>query len=155
MRNSRSLVLQAYRRAASAARGLAFVLGLATVVGTSSAQAQTFTVVHTFRKVADGAEPTAGVISDAKGNLYGTTSLGGDRSCNAPDGCGVVFKLSSKGKETVLHSFTGGADGATPDSELLMDAKGNLYGTTQLGGDSTCTVGGYFGCGVVFKLSLK
>ena len=63
------------------------------------------------------------MISDAKGNLYGTTSIGG--AFNA----GAVFEVSSKGHETVLYSFTGGADGGSPHAGLLMDdAKGNLYG---------------------------
>ena len=65
-------------------------------------------------------------------------------------GCGVVFKVSKSGKETVLYSFTGGADGGVPNGGLIWDAKGNLYGPTTSGGDmSGC---GGRGCGVVFKV---
>jgi uncharacterized repeat protein (TIGR03803 family) len=86
------------------------------------------------------------LIQDPAGNLYGTTHFGGATStCNPPDGCGVVFRLSPAGTETILHSFTGGADGAAPVAGLIRDAAGNLYGTTALGGAS--------GEGVVFKLS--
>ncbi len=102
------------------------------------------TVLHRFRSGADGAYPQAGLIQDARGNLYGTTTAGGG------DDVGVVFKLSSAGKETVLHAFTGVADGSTPNG-LIQDAKGNLYGTTMIGGGVPCN--GRVGCGVVFKLS--
>jgi uncharacterized repeat protein (TIGR03803 family) len=88
------------------------------------------------------------LVRDAAGNLYGTT-LGGSvesRACYAGNGtCGVVFKLSPTRTYTVLHSFTGGADGGNPYAGLVRDAAGNLYGTTQ--------VGGAYGYGVVFKLT--
>ena len=58
-----------------------------------------------------------------------------------------MFKLSPTGKETVLYSFTGGADGANPLKGLIRDSAGNLYGTTGDGGDPSCN------CGVVFKLT--
>jgi uncharacterized repeat protein (TIGR03803 family) len=92
------------------------------------------------------------VIQDAKGNLYGTAAEGGNMSCY--DGCGVVFKVSKTGRETVLYAFTGKADGAYPLAGLIQDAEGNLYGTTGSGGDLSCagTYGGQ-GCGVVFKLT--
>jgi uncharacterized repeat protein (TIGR03803 family) len=67
----------------------------------------TETVLHSFTGGADGGNPYAGVIRDPAGNLYGTTYSGG------ASGQGVVFKLDTTGTETVLHSFTGGADGAT------------------------------------------
>jgi len=100
---------------------------------------------------ADGEGPIAGpLVMDASGNLYGTTYFGGAyRNCNG-DGCGVVFKLDSTGNETVLHSFTGGPDGAFPWAGVTSDRKGNLYGTTVYGGarcDKTYT------CGVVFEIS--
>jgi len=53
----------------------------------------------------------------------------------------------------VLYNFTGGADGAFPDAGLIMDQSGDLYGTTDQGGDLTCTLGNGRGCGVVFKLA--
>jgi len=95
-----------------------------------------FKVLHTFTG-ADGANPYAGLIRDAAGNLYGTTEFGGatfggpTSTCNESYGCGVVFKLSPAGTETVLHSFTGGADGSTPYAGLIQDGAGNLYGTTR------------------------
>jgi uncharacterized repeat protein (TIGR03803 family) len=110
------------------------------------------TVLYRFTGGADGGYPLGGVIQDAQGNLYGTTFYGGDLSCNPPNGCGVVFKLSKMGKETVLHSFTGGADGGNPSAGLIQDTKRNFYGTTENGGDLSCISGG-LGCGVVFKLS--
>jgi uncharacterized repeat protein (TIGR03803 family) len=68
------------------------------------------------------------MILDARGNLYGTTALGGTY------GYGVVFKLSQDGTETVLHTFGVGRDGQIPYSDLLMDSDGTIYGTTQDGG---------------------
>jgi len=113
-----------------------------------------FTVLYTFLGGADGANPAASLIRDSAGNFYGTTVHGGidGDDCSIPfqTGCGVVFKLDTTGTETVLYSFTGGADGANPSAGLIRDAAGNLYGTTPNGGifNSTCTAG----CGVVFKL---
>jgi uncharacterized repeat protein (TIGR03803 family) len=66
---------------------------------------------------------------------------------------GTVFKLDKTGKETVLHAFTGGADGNAPWAGVIRDSAGNVYGTTLYCGDVTCHAGGYDGCGVVFKLS--
>jgi uncharacterized repeat protein (TIGR03803 family) len=105
---------------------------------------------------ADGAVPWAGLVRDVQGNLYGTARFGGDLACDAPDGCGTVFKLDTTGNETVLHTFTGsGGDGADPFVGLVRDAQGNLYGTTFYGGDLSCNDGGgsNLGCGVVFKLA--
>ncbi|MGA7753019.1 MAG: choice-of-anchor tandem repeat GloVer-containing protein [Candidatus Sulfotelmatobacter sp.] len=115
------------------------------------------TALHSFSGRIGGADPDAGVIRDAAGNLYGTTSEGGDLTggspCSTLSGCGVVFKLDPTGKETVLYSFTGGVDGAGPTSGVVRDTAGNLYGTTVQGGDLTghCA-GADTGCGVVFKL---
>jgi uncharacterized repeat protein (TIGR03803 family) len=93
------------------------------------------------------------VIQDTAGNLYGTTSAGGatTNTCNPFNGCGVLFKLSPAGTESVLYSFTGGADGAAPAGGLVRDPAGNLYGTATLGGSTSelCR----FGCGTVFTLS--
>ena len=105
------------------------------------------TVLHRFTGGADGKNSSAGLVRDAAGNLYGTTRFGGNLTCGGGSvGCGVVFKLDTTGKETVLHKFTGGTDGAFPNSVLVRDAVGNLYGTTMSGGDPLCQ------CGVVFKL---
>jgi uncharacterized repeat protein (TIGR03803 family) len=96
----------------------------------------------------DGANPQAGLIVDPSGNLYGTTQAGGVY------GKGTVFELvNSDGQyaEKVLYSFgRTPADGTDPISSLVLDASGNLYGTTYQGG-STTACGGY-GCGTVFEL---
>jgi uncharacterized repeat protein (TIGR03803 family) len=112
------------------------------------------TVLYRFTGGADGGAPHAGLIQDAAGNLYGTTYYGGDLNCNVlnPPGCGVVFKLSMNGHETVLHRFTGAKDGSFPPDGLVGDGKGTLYGTTYLGGDPNCSDQGLPGCGVVFKM---
>jgi uncharacterized repeat protein (TIGR03803 family) len=105
----------------------------------------TETVLYSFTGLADGAGPLAGLVRDKAGNLYGTTNQGGNLSCQAPSGCGVVFKVDPAGVETVLHSFTGGADGSVLYGDLVQDKAGNLYGTTSNGGAS--------GVGTVFKLT--
>jgi uncharacterized repeat protein (TIGR03803 family) len=104
------------------------------------------TVLYMFTGGADGGIPTAALVRDSAGNLYGCTGFGGDFSCQG-SGCGVVFKLDTNGKETVLHTFTGGADGGAPDS-LVTDAAGNLYGTAAIGGGCRDQ-----GCGTVFKIT--
>jgi uncharacterized repeat protein (TIGR03803 family) len=131
------------------------VVLLMAVAATPCARAQTYEVLHRFHGKADGGIPFAGVIRDAAGNLYGTTQDGGDLTCNpsnVPPGCGVVFKLSTSGKETALHTFRGGANGADPSAVfLLRDAAGNLYGTAGGGSDLNCPPPNG-PCGVVFKL---
>jgi uncharacterized repeat protein (TIGR03803 family) len=82
-----------------------------------------------------------------KGNLYGTTYQGGAYNY------GTVFKVTKKGVEQVLYSFSGGADGRYPVSNLIRDAAGNLYGTTAYGGIQDCAYGDGGGCGTVFMLT--
>ena len=104
-----------------------------------------FTIIHTF---SDAGTSWGSLIVDASGNLYGTTRLGGP--CRA----GTVFKLTptSKGwQQTILYTFTGGADGAYPTSSLVFDKLGNLYGSAAQGGDLNVCYSS--GCGVVFQLS--
>ena len=96
------------------------------------------TVLYSFKGTSDGKTPVSGLVRDTAGNLYGTTEHGG------ASGAGVVFRLDTAGKETVLYPFTGGADGANPIGTLIRDTAGNLYGTTVNGGTS--------GVGVVFSL---
>jgi uncharacterized repeat protein (TIGR03803 family) len=85
-----------------------------------------------------GAHPAAGVLIDPRNNnLYGTAPDGGA-------GFGTVYRVSGK-KVTVLHSFTGGADGSDPTAALIADKKGNLYGVARKGGT--------FGHGVVFQIT--
>ncbi len=89
-------------------------------------------MLYTFTGGADGAQPYSGLIRDSAGNLYGTTVFGG--TGGAYPHAGTVFRVSPAGKETVLHNFTGGADGGFPTASLIRDSKGNLYGTTVGGG---------------------
>jgi uncharacterized repeat protein (TIGR03803 family) len=109
-------------------------------------------VLYAFAGGTDGANPGSGLVRDTSGNLYGTTVTGGGSGCNAGTGCGTVFEITSAGNEEVLYSFTGNADGASPSASLILDAAGNLYGTTPYGGN----LGGVCasrGCGVVFKVT--
>jgi uncharacterized repeat protein (TIGR03803 family) len=115
------------------------------------------TVLYRFTGGSDGGTPGSGVLAiDSAGNLFGTTQFGGDLSCQfgVSPGCGVVYKLDSAGQETVLYSFEHGADGAIPNSGVIRDAKGNLYGSAVYGGDfaGRCAEENS-GCGVIFKLS--
>jgi len=102
-----------------------------------------FAVLHTFKGLG-GAYPYAGLISDANGNLYGTTTEGGKNRE------GTVFRLSPSGgqwKETVLHSFDafGGKGGNQPFGGLIFGPMGNLYGAAEIGGAA--------GWGVVYSLA--
>ncbi len=171
--------------------------GHGTIFKVTSAGAET--VLYKFTGLSDGATPDAGLMRDAKGNLYGTTFGGGLKaqgavfeltpaglenalfSFNGSDGalpkstlieaggtfygtasagggaaacvggCGVVFQLTPNGTQTILHTFTGGADGAFPVGSLVRDAQGNLYGTATNGGrlNKACPTG----CGTVYKLA--
>jgi uncharacterized repeat protein (TIGR03803 family) len=120
-----------------AAPMLAVVFGFGAVT-TQSAQAQTLRVLYNFAGSSDGGDPYASLIRDAAGNLYSTVDYGGTSFA------GAVFKVAPNGTETVLYSFTGGADGAYPFSPVVRDGAGNLYGTTSMGGSSNA--------GVVFKV---
>jgi Domain of unknown function (DUF4214) len=111
-----------------------------------SGSSYTETVLYSFAGGnTDGGFPDAGVVADGNGNLFGTTSLHG------PDinGAGMVFELVKSGSsytENVLHFFAGGtSDGNEPASDLIMDADGNIFGTTIVGG-----TGGF---GTVFEVS--
>jgi len=86
--------------------------------------------LHSFTGPADGSDPAFALTIDPGGNLYGTTRSGGRANL------GVVFKLAPSGAETILHTFTGGTDGADPASGVVFDSAGNLYGTTGNGGGS-------------------
>jgi uncharacterized repeat protein (TIGR03803 family) len=103
--------------------------------------AHVLTVLHNFESGSDAASPLGGVILDSSGNLYGIGNGGNSF------GYGAVYKVNIRTRvETVLHQFAGGSDGEYPEFEsLLLDASGNLYGTTQMGGSSNL--------GTVFKVS--
>ena len=98
----------------------------------------------------DGFAPEAKLAFDANGNLYGTTYSGGGQGDCSGLACGIVFELTpsagGRWKETVLHRFAGGSDGAIPYAGVLLDAVGNAYGTTTHGGGAPCD------CGTVFEL---
>jgi uncharacterized repeat protein (TIGR03803 family) len=83
------------------------------------------TVVHTFTSGADGANPLAPLVEGADGNFYGTTRFGGAFNL------GTAFRMTPSGAVTVIKSFSGGADGATPDTGLIQQSDGNLYGTAK------------------------
>ncbi|HEY2444389.1 MAG TPA: choice-of-anchor tandem repeat GloVer-containing protein [Rhizomicrobium sp.] len=118
----------------------------------------TETILHAFQWGTDGGFPMAPVVADGKGNLFGVTAEGGDTItyCNGYGGCGVAFKIAADGTETILHRFAGGyegrGDGAYPAGRLWIDARGNIYGTTQQGGVN-CLGDGYGGCGTVFEIT--
>jgi uncharacterized repeat protein (TIGR03803 family) len=112
-------------------------------VAARPARAQTFTTLYSFTAASDGNGPFASVFQDPAGNLYGTTVYGGDLNCFAPAGCGVVYKVSPDGTETVLHSFSG-PDGQWPFTPVIRDSKGNIYGAIYNGGVN------YYGA--VFKI---
>jgi hypothetical protein len=109
----------------------------------------TESVLHKFNN-SDGANPYAGLVFDAAGNLYGTAQGGGELSlCSGGySGCGVVFKLTPSAdgswRESVLYRFRG-TRASTPLAGLIFDGAGNLYGTASSLGSSTG--------GAVFKLS--
>ena len=110
-------------------------------------------VIYAFTGKSDGASPSAGLMFDVAGNLYGTTTYGGDLAAcpgtYGDAGCGVVFKLTHSGstwQESVLYTFTNGVDGGFPQyGSLVQDTQGNLYGTTYAGGAD--------GLGTVFKVN--
>jgi uncharacterized repeat protein (TIGR03803 family) len=110
----------------------------------SGAWSQAEKIIHTFAGGVDGFLPEAGLVFDGKGNLYGTTFTGGNSEIC---GCGTVFELSpgSDGtwSKSLVYTFTG-ANGANPYGGLTFDSQGNLYGTTEGGGQ--------FGLGTVFEL---
>lgn len=114
-------------------------------------------VLYSFKgPSSDGATPGyMNLITDGKGNLYGTTAYGGNGPCKSngvSEGCGTIFKITTAGKETVLYNFQyGPKDGAGPNGTMVIDSAGNLYGTTEGGGNlvSGCLNGE--GCGTVFE----
>ncbi|HXM19844.1 MAG TPA: choice-of-anchor tandem repeat GloVer-containing protein [Terriglobales bacterium] len=198
---ARVFISEVCGRSVWAAQVLAILLAL-PLIAAPSARAQTFTVLHKFTGHAGGTQPPAGVVVDARGNLYGVTEFGGSfnfgtvfkldpngretvlhsflggdgvspaepliwgahgtlygttleggssEGGKCKHGCGAVFAADKTGKETVLYAFTGGADGGQPNATLIRDAAGNFYGTT-LGGGSSAGNCQYQSCGVVFKL---
>src|SRR5258708_252751 len=121
------------------------ILATAALLASTFAAAQVETVLHNFNNNGiDGTSPVTNLILDASGNLYGMTPTGGAY------GSGVAFELLPKTgggyTEKILHSFNNVlTDGAQPYGPLVLDALGNLYGTT-LGG-------GAYAFGTIFELA--
>ena len=141
------MIYKKFMGAASAALMIALAIFMLAPGAGSQVKYKT---IHKFRTGgADGKLPLAGLVFDPAGNLYGTTYFGGAY------GYGVAFRLSPNGDgswaESVVHSFTAGADGGFPWAGLVFDQAGNLYGTTGGGGNKSCSYD--YGCGVVFELT--
>jgi uncharacterized repeat protein (TIGR03803 family) len=117
--------------------------GVVFEVAESPEGSANFRLLHALRGGKDVSTPVGNIVFDAAGNLYGAATGGGANNL------GGIFKLSPAEEgnwtETVIHSFAGGSDGEVPQAGLTIDAAGNLYGTTSLGGAN--------GLGLVFELS--
>src|SRR5262249_54393423 len=101
-------------------------------------------VLYSFRGTDDASFPTSTLVFDAAGNLFGTSSTGGNPSCD----CGTIFKLTPRSggwDESVLHRFGGNGDGYSPSYGLTPDGNGNYFGVTP--------VGGLYGQGVVYQIT--
>jgi len=117
---------------------LALVLASSLVL-VQSTRAQSFSVIHHFTGGTDGASPLNGLMMGGGGNMYGTTSAGGAYNN------GTVFRIAPTGVLSTLYSFQGGADGSSPQSFLIQDSTGLLYGTTS--------GGGAYGGGTLFRIA--
>jgi hypothetical protein len=128
----------------------------------NSQGSRTEKVIYTFDCTSGdaGCEPKGDLVSDAHGNLYGTTSGGGGGACYY-FGCGAVFELMPQADgtwaETTLHAFAGAPnDGTYPTAGVVLDSTGAVYGTTIYGGSGSCRTGGtedVYGCGTVYKIA--
>ncbi len=110
----------------------------------------TLTTIYNFcaqPNCADGAYPVASLVQAGNGDLYGTTSGGGNSGCTEYDGCGTLFKVTPSGAFTTLYAFcsqSGCPDGRNPEAGLVQATNGNLYGTTALGGSNGNSAGTVF-----------
>jgi uncharacterized repeat protein (TIGR03803 family) len=130
----------------------ALIMLLITLALAAPLSAQSFKTLYKFTGKADGGFPTADLVLDGAGNLYGTTYEGGNLKCLYDQfGCGTVFQLSPSNKEKALYSFSGGSDGSGTYAALVRDGNGNLYGTTYQGGDYGCGISN--GCGTIFQVN--
>jgi len=148
--------------------------GIVFKLAASTGAPWTETILYTFKGGAtDGAWPIGPLARDSAGNIYGVTQFGGTdvgpcgelgqnpfgNGFTGDNRCGTVFKLSynSSGgtySESILHLFSDGSDGSIPSGGVVLDSKGNVYGTTLQGGTAgACGDFGYSGCGVVFELT--
>jgi uncharacterized repeat protein (TIGR03803 family) len=129
-------------------RNIWAVAAITLILAVSSWAVGNEKVLYTFQGTGDGVQPIGGVIRDANGNLYGTTRFN-FQSSGAPSGFGLVYQLtptkSGEFKEKVIYAFQGELiDGQSPQSSVVFDTAGNLYGTAD---------GGLHGCGIVYKLT--
>lgn len=155
MTNPGRILASIYRNKLSRHTGFSLALLLAlTALAMQAVQAQTFTVLHSFTRGQDGANPWGGLTIDHAGNLYGTTTQGGSSNCQG--GCGAVFKLAQRNSGwtlSPLYVFNGAPDGAYPEGRLIFGHDGRLYGTTGQGGlhnsNGFCEM---LGCGTIFAL---
>jgi uncharacterized repeat protein (TIGR03803 family) len=119
------------------------------------------TTLYSFSGGSDGAQPEEALVEVSDGHFYGTTLFGGDPNCTASGytGCGTIFKIDSVGDFSLVHQFSGEAEGGVPFSSLIQAGDGDFYGTATAGGDPSCSVYAsgenyptYIGCGTVFKM---
>jgi uncharacterized repeat protein (TIGR03803 family) len=113
-----------------------------------------FTTLYKFchqLNCTDGSNPSGTLIQATDGNFYGVTSQGGNTADCQNLGCGVAFKMTPSGTETVLHTFVG-TDGGDPSAGLTQATTGDFFGTTFTRGtiDQRCWSQG---CGTLFKMS--
>jgi uncharacterized repeat protein (TIGR03803 family) len=124
-------------------------LAVSLLLGASALAAGNERVVYSFTGGNDGADPAVQLLFDASGDAFGTSVSGG------ADGCGTAYELKPAGRaqwqQTLLHTFSCGADGKNPYGGLVADAMGNLYGTTVAGGSGGTCDGD--GCGTVYELT--
>jgi uncharacterized repeat protein (TIGR03803 family) len=139
------------------ANGLGAVFELSPPAHRAPGKAWVEQVLYSFQGGSDGNQPHGNLIFDAAGNLYGTTVYGGKThiGCEPAKGCGTIYELSPAGggswSERVIHRFADAfGEGAEPRVGLVMDASGNLYGTTYEGGNNEQCNGD--GCGSVFEM---
>ena len=126
----------------------------------SAGETWTETVLYSFTGGTDGGDPGVGLAIGDGGVLYGAARIGGNAWCSNEGikGCGVVFSLAPPSSpegawaQTVLYTFTGGADGASPNG-VTFDKNGVLYGTTWGGGSGSCDLAAVPGCGTVYSLT--
>jgi hypothetical protein len=144
----------------SANRTVAILVALVIVASTASAAEWKEKVLYSFQGGNDGAVPAGGVVFDKQGNLYGATTY--TSSCPTTFDCGTVFMLSPPKNqggawtEFTLHVFQGHDhnDGGAPGGGVILDAAGNVYGTTAYGGSGPCSLAGTaVGCGTVYEMS--
>jgi len=143
--------LHQFRPRRRLSRPLAMFIAVVALASVASAEWKE-KVLYSFQGGGDaGSLPAGGVVFDKQGNLYGVTSDGGGVYQLAPPA-----KQGGAWTETVLYVFKGNSegDGATPEGGLVIDAAGNLYGTTAYGGTGDCVLlGTSVGCGTVYELS--